>query len=61
MILYYPQILNFNVWSCKASLAFQLVFIKSLINGIEEYEDEVRQFLTSGYLTMNGEVCHVDK
>lgn len=49
MILYYPQSLNFNVWSRKASLAFQLVFIKSSINEIREYEDEVRQSLTSGY------------
>lgn len=61
MILYFPHILNFNVWSCKASLALRLVLMKSLVSIIKWYKDDSGRFLTSGYSQASGENWPVDR
>lgn len=52
--------LNINVLSFRASLALQLVFMKTLGDAVRGYKDEFRQFLTSEYLQMNEGDWHAD-
>lgn len=45
----------------KTSLALQVVFMKNAVSVTRGCKDKLRQFLTSGYLKMNGEDWHLDK